>query len=110
MNRHVQYKYAHVVKPAAYHSNVEYNLKPSFPNTDRTHHVNKRADPGPLCTNSQCLSYAAAVKANLAPNYTAIDPCVDFSTYVCEGWRQKNDFRADQACKTLLTLPKVPKD
>lgn len=110
MRRHVQNKYAHVVRPAAHYGNMESNLKPSFPNIDRTYHVDKRADPSPLCTNNQCLSYAAAVKSNLAPNYTAIDPCVDFSTYVCEGWRQRNDYRADQACKTLRTLPKVPQN
>lgn len=110
MHRHAQHKYAHAVKPAApvRHSNLEPDIKPTFPNIERTHHVDnhpKRADPGLMCTNTQCTNYAAAVKSNLAANYAAIDPCVDFSTYACGGWREKHDFRADQACKISRTLP-----
>ncbi|KAE9987683.1 hypothetical protein EG328_001916 [Venturia inaequalis] len=111
MNRHVQHKHAHVVKPAIHHSNSNSetpslpNLeKPSFPNLERTHHVDKRADPGPMCTSSQCLSYAAEIKANLAANYTAIDPCVDFSTLVCGGWREKHDYRPSQASVDVSTI------
>lgn len=32
----------------------------------------------------------------MAPNHETLDPCDDFSRYVCEGWEQKHDLRADQ--------------
>jgi hypothetical protein len=110
MHRHAKHKYTHLVEPAelARHVRLDSNVKPSFPNVERTHHVDnhplKRADSGPMCTTTQCTNYAQSIRANLAPNYTAIDPCEDFSTYVCGGWRQKNDYRADQACK-LFSYP-----
>jgi hypothetical protein len=111
MHRHVKHKFHHLVEPAqpARAIQLENNIKPSFPNIERTHHVDnhplKRADNGSVCSSPQCTTYAESIKANLAPNYSAIDPCEDFSTYVCGGWREKHDFRADQACKPFHTLP-----
>ncbi|KAL8702218.1 MAG: hypothetical protein Q9201_004522 [Fulgogasparrea decipioides] len=32
----------------------------------------------------------------MSPDYRSLDPCEDFSRYVCEGWEQKHDLRADQ--------------
>ncbi|TID22410.1 endothelin-converting enzyme [Venturia nashicola] len=111
MNRRIQHKHAHVVKPATHHRDLDSNLKPSFPNVERTHHVDKRADPGPLCTTRECVKYAAEINANLAANYTAIDPCVDFSTYVCGGWRERHDYRADQAAVDVIsTMEDVNQD
>lgn len=32
----------------------------------------------------------------MSPRYHEIDPCTNFDQYVCEGWYEKNDLRADQ--------------
>lgn len=32
----------------------------------------------------------------MSPNYHHVDPCEDFSRYVCEGWEQRHDLRPDQ--------------
>lgn len=32
----------------------------------------------------------------MSPRYHAIDPCHDFDQFVCEGWQEKHDLRADQ--------------
>lgn len=50
-----------------------------------------------VCTTESCVAYANSVKANMAKNYKQIDPCEDFSTYVCQGWRDTHDYRADQS-------------
>jgi hypothetical protein len=107
MHRHVKHKYAHLVLPAE--SVPKAIVKPSILNVERPqhveHHYKKRADNGPLCTSTQCTNFAQSIKANLAANYTAIDPCEDFSTYVCGGWRDKHDYRADQACEPCPQFP-----
>lgn len=32
----------------------------------------------------------------MSPRYHVIDPCHDFDQFVCEGWQEKYDLRADQ--------------
>ena len=32
----------------------------------------------------------------MSPRYRTIDPCHDFDQFVCEGWQEKHDLRADQ--------------
>lgn len=32
----------------------------------------------------------------MSPRYHTIDPCHDFDQFVCEGWQEKHDLRADQ--------------
>ena len=32
----------------------------------------------------------------MSPRYHAVDPCHDFDQFVCEGWQEKHDLRADQ--------------
>ena len=32
----------------------------------------------------------------MSPKYHSIDPCHDFDQFVCEGWQEKHDLRADQ--------------
>ncbi|QDS78081.1 hypothetical protein FKW77_003728 [Venturia effusa] len=95
--RHIQHKHAHMVKPVVHHSNLEPNSKPSLPTIERPQPVEKRADPGPICTTSQCTDYAARIKGNLASNYAELDPCDDFDKYVCEGWRAKHPFKPDES-------------
>jgi hypothetical protein len=52
-----------------------------------------------VCTTPKCVEYAKLVKSNLSPKYKEIDPCEDFSTYACDGWRQSHDFRPEQSSK-----------
>lgn len=33
---------------------------------------------------------------DISPRYHEIDPCTSFDRYVCEGWEEKHDLRADQ--------------
>jgi len=98
---------------------VEHGAKaaaaPSIIDVDWPQHVIhqhvKRADNAEdanVCTSAQCTNFAKSIRANLATNYNAIDPCEDFSTYACGGWREKHDYRVDQACKpSLVVLPHV---
>jgi endothelin-converting enzyme len=54
--------------------------------------------PGPteVCTTTRCKDYANYILESLAPNYTVIDPCIDFSKYSCDGWRNNHDYRPEQ--------------
>jgi endothelin-converting enzyme len=38
------------------------------------------------CTTAKCKAVADYILKSLAPNYTALDPCVDFEQYACNGW------------------------
>jgi endothelin-converting enzyme len=56
------------------------------------------APPAPeACTAPKCLEYAKHIQQSLAPNYTAMDPCVDFERYSCDGWRATHNYRPEQA-------------
>jgi hypothetical protein len=57
---------------------------------------NRRSTAAQVCTTELCQTYASQIKANLAKNYTTIDPCDDMDMYACEGWRDTHDFRPEQ--------------
>ena len=40
----------------------------------------------------------------MSPRYREIDPCVDFNKFVCEGWTEKHDLRADQGSSFTGTV------
>ena len=40
----------------------------------------------------------------MSPNYHTIDPCNDFEQFVCEGWQEKHDLRADQGAAFTGTI------
>ena len=40
----------------------------------------------------------------MSPNYHEIDPCNDFDRFVCEGWKEKHDLRADQSSSFTGTI------
>lgn len=52
--------------------------------------------PPTVCQTPECIHAASEILYNLDPNYTEIDPCTDFDQYVCGGWRERHDMRADQ--------------
>ncbi|KAL8674450.1 MAG: hypothetical protein Q9168_001115 [Polycauliona sp. 1 TL-2023] len=50
----------------------------------------------PICLSPACVLAAAGIIKNMDPDYHHIDPCEDFSRYVCGGWESKHDLRPDQ--------------
>lgn len=49
-----------------------------------------------VCLSPGCVVAAAELLQNMSPDHHEIDPCTDFNTYVCQGWDDKHDMRADQ--------------
>lgn len=52
--------------------------------------------PDTVCLTPACVIAASRILENVSPRYHAIDPCHDFDQFVCEGWQEKHDLRADQ--------------
>ena len=52
--------------------------------------------PDTICLTPACVIAASKILENMSPRYNAIDPCHDFDQFVCEGWQEKHDLRADQ--------------
>ncbi|KAL6715232.1 hypothetical protein ACLMJK_007496 [Lecanora helva] len=57
-----------------------------------------------ICTTPGCVLAAAVILGNLSPRRGHIDPCNDFDKFVCEGWSEKHDLRADQGRLSTGTL------
>lgn len=49
-----------------------------------------------ICLTPACVIAAAEILQNLSPRHHEIDPCENFDKFVCEGWEEKHDLRADQ--------------
>lgn len=49
-----------------------------------------------ICVTPACVIAAAELLQNLSPRHQEIDPCENFDKFVCEGWEEKHDLRADQ--------------
>ena len=56
------------------------------------------------CLSPGCVTAAAEILQNMSPKYEDIDPCTDFDSYVCEGWDEKHDMRADQEALSTAAL------
>ena len=52
--------------------------------------------PDTVCLTPSCVIAASEIIENMSPHYRDIDPCTDFDKYVCEGFDEKHDLRADQ--------------
>ncbi|KAL8851976.1 MAG: hypothetical protein Q9221_003187 [Calogaya cf. arnoldii] len=50
----------------------------------------------PICLTPACVLAAAGIIKNMDSEYHSINPCEDFSKYVCGGWESKHALRADQ--------------
>lgn len=57
-----------------------------------------------MCTTPACVAHAKEIRSYLAPNYTAIDPCVNFDEYACAGWRASHEYRPEQSCESFRVL------
>ncbi|MCJ1320379.1 hypothetical protein MMC15_005717 [Xylographa vitiligo] len=53
--------------------------------------------PTPVCTTAGCVLAASELLHNISPDFSNLDPCDDFRTYVCEGWDMRHDLRSDQS-------------
>ena len=49
-----------------------------------------------ICLTPACVLAASEILENMSPRYHEIDPCTNFDKFVCEGWAEKHDLRADQ--------------
>ncbi|KAL8927699.1 MAG: hypothetical protein Q9208_002114 [Pyrenodesmia sp. 3 TL-2023] len=49
-----------------------------------------------ICLTPACVIAAAGILENMSPDHHSINPCEDFSKFVCGGWEQKHDLRPDQ--------------
>lgn len=103
VHRHVKHSYVHLIAsaqsielPGVKASIFAAVPKVAVPNGTI---VVKRAENASICATGPCLDFAKSIKSNLAPNHKEVDPCTDFSTYVCGGWKANHEYRSDQACK-----------
>lgn len=60
----------------------------------------KQTPPAPKeaesCLTPACVLAASEILENMSPRYHELDPCTDFDKFVCEGWAERHDLRADQ--------------
>lgn len=47
---------------------------------------------------------AAELLQDMSPRYHEIDPCTRFDRFVCEGWEERHDLRADQGSSFTGTI------
>ena len=60
--------------------------------------------PDTVCLTPACVLAASRILQNMSPKYHTIDPCHDFDQFVCEGWQEKHDLRADQGAAFTGTI------
>ena len=60
--------------------------------------------PDTVCLTPACVVAASNILQNMSPRYHTIDPCDDFDQFVCEGWQEKHDLRADQGAAFTGTI------
>lgn len=57
-----------------------------------------------LCLTPACIHAASEFLYSLSPKYQELDPCTDFETLVCDGWRDRHDMRPDQSMTDALNI------
>ena len=57
-----------------------------------------------MCLTPACVIAASEIIQNMSPRHHEIDPCSSFDKYVCEGWEEKHDLRADQESSFTGTI------
>ncbi|KAL8997778.1 MAG: hypothetical protein Q9169_003027 [Polycauliona sp. 2 TL-2023] len=61
-----------------------------------THDQEPKQPTEPICLTPACVLAAAGIIQNMDSDYHQINPCEDFSRYVCGGWESKHELRPDQ--------------
>ena len=69
---------------------------PSLIISDLRHPQTQTRGPSTICLTPSCVLAASEILENLSPNHHIIDPCSNFNRFVCEGFEEKHDLRADQ--------------
>ncbi|TLD38013.1 putative endothelin-converting enzyme protein [Venturia nashicola] len=73
--------------------------------SDKNYRAARGIDNGSTtCTSAKCVEFAKTVKSALAPNYLTVDPCADFSTYACDGWRQTHTLATGSPVIDMFTI------
>ena len=57
-----------------------------------------------ICFSPSCVLAASEILENMSPRYHETDPCTNFDKFVCEGWVEKHDLRADQGSSFTGTI------
>lgn len=57
-----------------------------------------------ICLSPSCVLAASEILENMSPRYHEIDPCTNFDKFVCNGWAEKHDLRADQGSSFTGTI------
>ena len=60
------------------------------------YHRKSVQEPVAICLTPACVLAASELLKNMSPRRDEIDPCTSFDKYVCEGWEENHDLRADQ--------------
>jgi endothelin-converting enzyme len=50
-----------------------------------------------VCTTEICKEFSKYMLQSLVANYSAVDPCVDFEKWSCDGWREAHTYRPEQS-------------
>ncbi|GME30330.1 putative endothelin-converting enzyme protein [Neofusicoccum parvum] len=56
-----------------------------------------------ICTTEACYRWAKFLKNALPKNYTEVDPCTDFATWACGGWKDHHQLGPDQSQISTLS-------
>ena len=64
----------------------------------------KTTKPSTICLTPSCVLAASEILENISPDHQSIDPCTNFDKFVCGGFEEKHDLRADQGSLFTGTL------
>ncbi|KAI1753827.1 peptidase family M13 [Xylaria castorea] len=57
-----------------------------------------------ICTTPTCIHAASEILYNLSPNYKELDPCTQFDTLVCDGFKNRYDIPEDRSSYSTASI------
>ncbi|TGJ87311.1 hypothetical protein E0Z10_g1420 [Xylaria hypoxylon] len=57
-----------------------------------------------ICTTPTCIHAASEILYNLSPDYKNIDPCTQFDTLVCDGFKARHDIPEDRSSYSTASI------